>query len=176
MIISLGSVALLVAAIALMTWLSGSRAPVAASSYGADIDFLETFSLKSYRPMVRLASRMDKDYLASIHGLPLARCYRRIQRNLLREYLHMASKDFGRLYAIANVRAARATSDAGNLSMALLEDEVSFIFLVWGIEARLMLDSVLPGLIDLKPVVRHIETLADQTRELGRPQLSYHVV
>lgn len=93
MIVGLASVALLVGAIALMTWLSESDARVSRNSYGAEIDFLENFSLKSYRPMIRLASRMDMDYLASVHGAPLARCYRRIQRNLLREYLRVASKD-----------------------------------------------------------------------------------
>jgi hypothetical protein len=103
----------------------------------------------------------------------LAECYRKIQRNLLREYLHEASRDFNRLYAIATAKAVQAASDPGNLSMALLEQQMSFVMLVWGIEARLFLDSLLPFGIDLASLVGQLEGLAQQTRELALPQYGY---
>lgn len=172
MILGLLTVLLLVAAVALMTRYS-PKAEDPGTSYGSDISFLDNFSLSAYRPMLRLASQMDRKFLSSAHGETLAGCYRKIQTQLLREYLRETSKDFNRLYAIANAKAVRAASDPGDLSMALFEQQMTFILLVWGIEARLLLDGWLPFSVDLKPLIMHLESLAQQTRELARPQFGY---
>ena len=111
-----------------------------------------------------------------MHGETLAGCYRKIQCQLLREYLRDASKDFNRLYAIATAKSVQAMSDPGDLSMALFEQHMTFILLVWGIEARLLLDGLLPFAVDLKPLIMQIEALAQQTRELARPQYGYQAV
>jgi hypothetical protein len=50
---------------------------------------------------------------------------------------------------------------------------MTFILLVWGIEARLLLDGLLPLAVDLKPLIMQLEGLAQQTRELARPQFGY---
>ena len=47
--------------------------------------------------MIRLAAQSDKDFLASANGPELAKCYRGIQRTLLREYLRTLSRDCNRL-------------------------------------------------------------------------------
>ena len=173
MIISLSIVLCLVAAVGLLTrFPPDSVRP--ASSCGSDVSFLENFSPGVYRPMLRLASQMDRTFLRSAHGNTLAGCYRRIQRDLLREYLREASKDFNRLYAIATAKSIRAASDPGDLSMALFEQQMTFILLAWGIEAGLLFDGLLPFAVDLKPLVGHLEGLAQQTRELARPRYSYH--
>ena len=172
MILGLVIVLLLVAAVALMTRYS-PKAEDPGVFYGSDVSFLDSFSLGAYRPMLRLASQMDRKFLTSAHGETLAGCYRKIQRQLLREYLHDASKDFNRLYAIATAKAVHAVSDPGDLSMALFEQQMTFILLVWGIEARLLMDGFLPFAVDLKPLIVHLEGLARQTRQLARPQYSY---
>jgi len=171
-IISLSIVVLLIAAVALLPRFS-PQTPDAVACYGSDASFLDNFSLHTYKPMLRLASQMDRKYLESVHGKTLADCYRGIQRNLLREYLHDASKDFNRMYAIATAKAVRATSDPGDLSLGLFEQQMSFILLIWGIEARLLLGDRLPFRVDLQPLVGQLEILAKQTRALARPQYSY---
>jgi hypothetical protein len=93
---------------------------------------------------------------------------------LLREYLRDAAKDFNRLYSIANAKSLQASSDPGDLSMALFEQQMTFIMLIWGLEARLMLDAVVPFALDLDPLMGAIEGLAAQTRMLARPQFGYH--
>ena len=123
--------------------------------------------------MLRLASQMDRKFLTSAHGATLASCYRKIQCNLLREYLRDASKDFNRMYAIANAKAALATSDPGDLSMALFEQQMTFILSMWGIETRLLLDRFMPFALDLQPMIADLEGLDRQTREIARPQYSY---
>ena len=123
--------------------------------------------------MLRLATQMDRRFLSSAHGEVLAGCYRKIQRDLLREYLRDASKDFNRLYSIATAKTLRAASDPGDLSLTLFEQQMTFIMLVWGIEARLLFDNVLPFAVNLQPIVGQLEAFAQQTRELVRPQFSY---
>lgn len=176
MILSLAAVLLLVFAIVGLTKFSSNLPASARNSYGSDASFLENFSMKPYQPMLRLASQMDRGFLNSAHGPKLAACHRRIQRRLLREYLRDLSRDFNRLYDIATAKAVHATNDSGNLSMTLVEQQMGFIFLIWSIEVRLILDVVFPYSVDLRPVIGYIESLAIQTRELARPQLSYHVV
>ena len=175
MIAGLAIVVLLIAAVAALTHFA-PKPDVVAGFYGSDASFLENFSLQTYRPMLRLATQMDRRYVARAHSNSLAGCYRKIQRGLLREYLRDAAKDFNRMYAIANATALRAASDPGDLSMALFEQQMTFIMLVWGIEARLLLDGILPFAVDLKPLIDSIEGLAQQTREMARPQFGYSAV
>jgi hypothetical protein len=174
-IVGLSIVILLIVAVTLLTCFA-PKSDRPAAFYGSDVSFLDSFSLGAYRPMLRLASQMDRKFLSSAHSETLAGCYRKIQRNLLREYLREASKDFNRLYAIATAKTVHPMSDPDGLSMALFEQQMTFILLVWGIEARLLLDGFLPFAVDLKPLVAHIEGLAQQTRALARPQYSYSAV
>jgi hypothetical protein len=55
----------------------------------------------------------------------------------------------------------------------LFEQQMTFILSVWGIEARLLFDGWLPFGVDLKPLIAHLESLAQQTRDIARPQYSY---
>lgn len=175
MLVSLIAVLLLVVAVMALTRFA-PKPDVIVSTYGSDASFLDNFSLQRYRPMLRLATQMDRRYLTAAHSDTLAACYRKIQRGLLREYLHDAARDFNRLYAIANAKCLRAASDPGGLSMALFEQQMTFIMLVWGIEARLLLDGILPFALDLTPLIQSIEGLAQQTRQLARPQFGYQAV
>lgn len=170
--ISLSIVLLLIAAVPLLTRFSTGSESVA-ECYASELSFLESFSLRSYRPMLRLASQMDRNFLAKAHSAPLATCYRRIQRDLLREYLRDASRDFNRLYAIATAKAVQSKDDPGDLSAALLEQQMSFLLLVWGFEARIVLDRFVPFAFDLQPLIGQLDALANQTRLLVRPQYSY---
>ena len=172
MIAGLIILTLLVAAVAALTHFA-PKPDAVAGSYGSDASFLENFSLQTYRPMLRLAAQMDRRYLSKAHSDTLAGCYRKIQRGLLREYLRDAAKDFNRMYAIANAKAVQAASDPGDLSMALFEQHMTFIMLIWGIEAKLLVDGVVPFAMDLKPLIESIEGLAQQTRQLARPQFGF---
>jgi hypothetical protein len=172
MIVSLSIIVLLTVAVALLTCFA-PRTDSSCEFYGTDTSFLESLSLVTYRPMLRLATQMDRKFLSSAHGEVLAGCYRKIQRNLLREYLRDASKDFKRLHAIATAKTVHASSDPDELSTALFEQHMTFILLVWGIEARLLLDNVLPFAVDLQPLIGQLDALARQTRDLARPQYSY---
>ncbi len=175
MIVSLLAVLALVVAVTLLTQFA-PKPEIVLSSYGSDASFLDNFSVQKYRPMLRLATQMDRQYLTAAHSPTLASCYRKIQKGLLREYLRDAAKDFNRLYAIANAKCLKAAADPGDLSMALFEQQMTFILLVWGIEARLLVDGVLPFALDMKPLLGSIEGLVQQTRQLARPEFGYQAV
>ena len=169
MIVGLGIVVLLATAVALLTCFAPADGLRRFSAI-TDSSFIENFSVALYKPMLRLAGQMDRKFIRSVHGKVLAECYRGIQRDLLREYLREASKDFNRLHAIATAKTLHALSDPEDLSVALFEQQMSFVLVVWWIEARLLLDRFMPFTLDLNPLVAQLETLADQTRQLARPQ------
>jgi hypothetical protein len=170
--ISLAVIAGLILAVALLA----RRTPdndARESCYGSDATFIETFSIRTYKPMLRLAGQMDSDYLVRKRGKALASCYSKIKRDLLREYLREASKDFNRMYRIANDRCVQARSDPDNMSAALLDEQLSFLFTVWVIEAKLLLGDLLPFQTDLRPMLAHLEAVAAETRMLIRPVSGY---
>lgn len=169
MIIGLAIVVLLATAVALLTCFAPADGAARLNST-TDASFLENFSISLYRPMLRLAGQMDRNFLTAAHGKVLAECYRGIQRDLLREYLREATKDFNRLHAIATAKTLQAISDPDDLSVALFEQQMSFVLVVWWIEARLLLDRFLPRAMDLEPLVAQLETLAGQTQQLVRPR------
>src|SRR5581483_6690275 len=96
--------------------------------------WLDNFSLAAYEPMLRLASRHDRQFLTSARNRLEAGRYRRKQRALLREYMRTLSRDFNRLYSIASTRAAHARNGESGVSFGLLEQQMAFIFLMWSIE------------------------------------------
>ena len=120
--------------------------------------------------MVRLASDSDRLFLETTGSPQVVRSYRRKQRHILREYLKVLARDFQRLLDIA----------AASQPMAFFESQLSFIFGVLWIEARLVLEAVLsetmfPQTIDLGPLLENVETLAASAREIASPALRLHV-
>jgi hypothetical protein len=137
--------------------------------------WLESFSLRAYRPMLRLASRDDGHYLKSARAGAQGKKYRRAQRALLREYLCSLARDFHRLNAIAAEKTRDAESGEGELPMPLSEQRIAFIFLMWSIEVRLMLRALIPHSINLQPLLANVEHVAAETREMVCQPLRYRL-
>lgn len=127
--------------------------------------WLQSFSLGAYRPMIRLASDHDRIFLETTGATQLVRSYRRKQRGILREYLRGLVRDFQRLVDIA----------ASSQPMAFFESQLSFIFGVLWIEARLVFEALVPHPIDIEPLLETVETLAASAREIASPALRLHV-
>jgi hypothetical protein len=166
------SLAALAALISVMAWLTqrddNDKHAEANLSMAPDA-WIESFSVRGYRPMLRLAARSGEHCLKTGD----LKRYRRIQRALLREYLRSLAQDFHRLHAIAAEKnLAAGIGDAG-LPMTLFEQQIGFIFHMWSIEARLLLHALIPHRIDLAPLLANVETLATDTRALIRPPLRF---
>jgi hypothetical protein len=138
----------------------------------ADSDaWLESFSLRTYRPMLRLASGSDRNYLAGTRDPREVRDYRRKQRSLLREYLRGLSRDFQKLNTIAAAKERAAKEHSPDL----WDGKLSFAFSVLWIEARLAIQSLFPQAIEMESLLRSVDELARTTREMARPVLRLHV-
>lgn len=133
--------------------------------------WLETYSPDVYLPMLRLAHSADTGYLAVHRGPEEAARYRRVQRRILKEYLHGLSRDFHRLHALATESALRARNDRENSSLALVKEKLDFIFSMWAIELCLFLDEFAPCAINLRPLLADVGELAAKARESAQRRL-----
>jgi hypothetical protein len=137
--------------------------------------WLESFSPDGYLPMLRLTSPSDARFLSIQRGPKAAARYRHAQRQLLREYLRSLSRDFNRLHNLATGSALRARSDRQNSSLALVEEKMEFIFSMWSVETRILLDEIAPCSINLKPLLAEVDQLTARARETARRRLEFRV-
>lgn len=140
-----------------------------------DAAWIDAFSIEKYRPLLRLVAEVDEDYVSASLGRDVAKAYSKLRKTIVKDYLRSLSADFNRIHQIATAKAVHASDDDGALSFALIEQKMSFIFNIWTLELRLTLRGVVPNQVSLEPVLRYMEDLAAQTRELTSPKLSYHV-
>ncbi len=137
--------------------------------------WLETFSPESYTPMLRLAERLDVGFLTQHRGPEEATRYKKLQRQILREYLRVLSRDFHRLHRLATESALRARTDPESSSLALVEEKLEFIFAMWSIELRLLLNEVAPCAVNLRPMLESVKELTERAREKSRRRLEYRI-
>ena len=172
MFISLAALAALISVMALLADptaenRAGAKLPTASDAW------LESFSVRGYRPMLRLAAGDDDRYLKAGRAAGSLKRHRRIQRSLLREYLRSLSQDFHRLHKIAAEKHLLVKRADAGLPMELFEQQIGFIFQMWNIEARLLIHAFIPHRIDLEPLLSNVEKLAADTREMIRPPLRF---
>jgi hypothetical protein len=170
--ISLAALAALISVMALLVHPAAENRAEAKFPTSSDA-WLESFTLRGYRPMLRLAARDDEHYLKAGCAPGSIKRHRRIQRTLLREYLRSLSQDFHRLHRIAAEKHLRSKSADAGLPMELFEQQIGFIFHMWSIEARLLIHALIPHRIDLEPLLANVEKLAADTREMTRPPLRF---
>jgi hypothetical protein len=142
---------------------------------GAMEAWLERFSVDSYRPMLRLADGRDASFLAACRGSEEAARYRRLQRRMLKQFLHDLSLDYHRLHRVATYSAPSETHDRGNSSPTPLEEKMEFNLSMWSIEIRLLLSEIAPCVINPRPVLANIDELAARTRQIIRRRHQFRV-
>jgi len=130
--------------------------------------WLETFSLDGYLPMLRLAESSDAGFLSGYRGAEAAARYRHLQCQMLKEYLRSLSRDFHRLHILAVESPPREGRDGGNPSLAAVEEKMEFIFSMWSIELRLILNEVAPLAINLRPLLSNVDKVTARAREIAR--------
>jgi hypothetical protein len=145
-----------------LTWrvLSRVRLPAARSSSGA-----LAVSAERYRPMLRLLSDEDLDFVAANNAL--LRTLKSGRRKLFRSYLRCLTRDYGCL--LAGIRSAMAASgaDRPDLARALAKNRMLFSLAVYRIEVRLALHSLGLGTVDISGLVEAFEGLRAQVNVLS---------
>jgi hypothetical protein len=111
--------------------------------------------------MLRLLDQEDFDFLAAQPGSrpAIITKLRSQRRRVLRMYLRALSKDFNQLHARARRIVADAPEEHHNLVGILMRQRVSFFRARSVIEMRLAMDWLIPGSIDIRPLLGALEKL-----------------
>jgi hypothetical protein len=145
-----------------LTWriLSRVSLPEVGSSSGA-----LAVSAERYRPMLRLLSDEDINFVAANNALH--RTLKSRRRKLFRSYLHCLTRDYG--YLLAGIRSAMAGSaaDRPDLARALAKNRALFALAVYKVEFRLALHSLGVGKVDISGLVEAFEGLRAQVTVLS---------
>ena len=136
---------------------------------GLTPEWLNGFSVARYKPMERLLSEEDFEFLASQKGYTprIARRLRSERRRIFREYLHCLKRDFGRLEAGIRLFMVHATEDRPELAKALLRCRLSFTFGVFAAECRVALHTIGIGTVDIRQLIGSVDGMRAYLGELA---------
>jgi hypothetical protein len=138
----------------------------------ADLDWMESFSVAKYRPMQRLLSERDFEFLASQPGYhpSISRKLRKERRRIFGSYLSCMTRDFQRLYDAAARLALSAAEDRAEFSSTLVRQKLRFQLTVLEVRGRLVLYSLGIGTVDVSGLLNSVVALNAEVRRL-QPQL-----
>src|SRR4051812_29072726 len=145
-VIVIAAIAALGAILAYLLYCVGLRA----RQEQPDPEWLQTFSVQRYRPMVRMLSDTDFSYLR-LHGLnpSQARHLRCERRRIFRVYLKNLVRDFNRLHWAAHTILLASEVDNPELAERLVRTRVQFERAVLSVRVRLALSTI--GVGGLEP-------------------------
>jgi hypothetical protein len=134
-----------------------------------DPAWLEDFSIAKYRPMLRLLSEDDYEFLASQAGydVKIASQLRMERRKVFRAYLRNLVRDFNRLHNAAKIMALCSAQDRPDLTNALLKQQITFSFAVAAVKARLMLHTVGIGTVEVRNLLASVDHLRSEIGDLS---------
>ena len=120
------------------------------------------FDTARYRPMARLLSGDDFDFIESAQGIPpaLAKRLRSERRRIFGRYLRNLEADFSRLHGAARELLLSAPEDRPDLAAAILTQHIAFRRAVWSIRLRLYM----PGFAGATAEVGRLLDLTDAMR------------
>jgi hypothetical protein len=131
-------------------------------------EWLEDFSISKYRPMLRLLSEDDYEFLESQAGYQgkIASQLRAERRKVFRAYLRNLIRDFHRLQHVAKLMALCASQDRPELAAALLKQRVTFTWAVFAVRVRLALHTVGIGAVDVRNLIGSLDHLRIQVETM----------
>lgn len=128
---------------------------------GYDPQWFEDFSVSRYRPMLRLLSEDDYEFLASQAGYEgkIASELRSERRKVFRAYLRNLVRDFHRLQHVAKMMAVYSPQDRPELVAALLKQRITFSLAVFSVRVRLVLHAAGIGSVDVRNLIGSLDHL-----------------
>lgn len=133
--------------------------PAAVSACGDT--WLEEFSIAKYRPMLRLLSEDDFEFLSTQAGFDpkIAKQLRAERRKIFRAYLRNMIHDFHRLQLSAKMLAAYGSADRSQMASNLVGLEIRFMAAIALVQVRLAMHTVGIGTVDVQKLVGSLESL-----------------
>ena len=126
-----------------------------------DPEWLENFSVSKYRPMERLLSEEDFEFLVSQEGYEpkIGKRLRSERRKIFRRYLRLIRRDFQRLEAAVRLFMVDSAEDQPELAKALLKQRLYFTCAIWSVEVRLTLHWLGIGTVDIRQLVGALDVM-----------------
>ena len=139
----------------------------------ASAEWLANFSAEDYRPMERLLSESDFDFLRSQRGFSpqIARKLRAERRKIFRSYLSSLTCDFDRLHQTAKLCLIHSPQDRPELAVQLAKQKLAFGGALALVHIRLALHATGIGSIKLHGMLDSLETMRQQVFSLARAEL-----
>jgi hypothetical protein len=110
-----------------------------------------------YRPMLRLLSDADFDFVAA--NPVLRRTIRARRREMFRGYLRCLTKDYARLLSGIRRMMVESGVDRPDLAKALAKNRMMFTFALCRIEVHLQLHALGVGKVDVSGLVEALDAL-----------------
>jgi hypothetical protein len=140
-----------------------------------DRAWLDEFSIDKYRPMLRLLSERDFEYLALQSGFTpdIAKRLRQERRRIFRAYLRNITRDFNRLHSAARELVAQAPEDRSALASALMTYQLTFVCAMVGVHCRLVLHIIGIGNVDVRRVLNTLESFRIEIAAAQAPAANF---
>lgn len=127
------------------------------------------FRPERFRPMERLLSRADFDFLAAQPGYHprIGRRLRAERRRIFRSYLRSMRREFLTLHATARQVAVESCEDRPDLMAMLAKQRVIFSVAMLAVQIRLALDTLGLGAPDVSGLLRAYRSSDAALREMS---------
>jgi hypothetical protein len=135
-------------------------------------EWVESFSVERYRPMIGLLSHEDFAFLASQPGFDPS-IYKKLRRERLAifdQYFSRLIVDFKKLHATARYLVARSDEDLSDLVMPLVRLRWSFALAALQVYLRFQLCKFGIGTVHAQLLVIRLQQMSDQLTAVSLPQ------
>ena len=140
---------------------------------GVDPEWLKEFSAATYRPMERLLSEEDVEFLKSQPGFEpgMEKSLRSARRKIFRAYLKSLGMDFNRLHLALRLELLLAPTDRPDLGAVLVKQKVGFFVALAAVHVRLLMHTVGIGTVEVRGLVSTLERMRTELRTVAAPVL-----
>jgi len=133
-----------------------------------DENWLRSFSAARYRPMLRLLSEEDYEFLmAHSKDAAVVKRLRAERRRIFRMYLSNLVRDFYRLHRAARMLILESQEERSDVAERLMRIRVDFIMAVLAVRCRLALHTLGIGTVDVRHLIEALEGMRADFRTLA---------
>ena len=136
---------------------------LASSTKVQDVDpeWVQNFSISSYKPMERLLCDEDVEFLRSQPGyeLGMERSLRAARRRIFRMYLRNLAQDFNRLHLALRIAVLHSPKDCSDLASVLVRVKLTFFVSLAAVHVRIALHAVGVRPADVRGLIATLETM-----------------
>ena len=131
-------------------------------------EWIKNFSVAAYRPMERLLSEADVEFLKSHPGYEpkMGKALRSDRIRVFRAYLVSLGRDFNRLHLALRLTVLHSPEDRQDLATALIKQKLLFFAGLIAIHVKLGLYTLGVGTVDVRGLIATLDTMSLQLRGL----------